>query len=201
MNNLRFVAGMFLAAMVAMATLSAQTNSKRTPEQLKASSAAHKSDFDYLLGDWEFTAESGDHGKFGGRWSAVRLDEGQILDEYRVVGDNGETYYVTSTIRAYNAEAERWELIGMEPGGGLQDFGTGQRVDSEMHIEQKFGVAGGKPTTLRIRYYNIQPDHFSWSADRSTDDGKTWVKDFYRIEARRIGPSRSMGPLAPAKKP
>ena len=70
-----------------------------------------------------------------------------------------------------------------------------------MHIEQKFGVAGGKPITLRIRYYDIQPDRFSWSADRSTDGGHTWVENFQRIEARRIGPSRAMGPLAPAKKP
>jgi hypothetical protein len=70
-----------------------------------------------------------------------------------------------------------------------------------MHIEQKFGVASGEPTTLRIRYYNIQPERFSWSADRSMDNGQTWLKDFMHIEARRIGPSRSLGPLAPAKKP
>jgi hypothetical protein len=202
MNHPRFLAGILSAALLA-ATLSAQTGSQRTPEQLKASYAAHKSDFDYLLGDWEFTAESRDYGKFGGRWSAVRLDTGQILDEYRVVGDNAETFYVTSTIRAYNAAADRWELIGMDAGagGGLQDFGAAQRVDSEMHIEQKFGVAGGKPVMMRIRYYNIQADRFSWTADRSADGGQTWVKDFQRIEARRIGPSRTLGPLAPAKKP
>ncbi len=199
MDHIRFLAATFLA-MLATMPLSAQADSKRTPEQVKASYAAHKSDFDYLLGDWEFTSESRDYGKFGGRWSAVRLDTGQILDEYRVVGDKGETFYVSSTVRAYNAVADRWELIGMDAGGGLQDFGTAQRVNSEMHIEQKFGVAGGKPITLRIRYYNIQPDRFSWSADRSTDGGQTWVKDFQRIEARRIGPSRDLGPLAPAKK-
>jgi hypothetical protein len=161
----------------------------------------HKSDFDYLLGDWEFTSASLEYGKFGGRWSAVRLETGQILDEYRVLGENGETYHVSPTIRAYNAVADRWELIGMDTGGGLQDFGTAQRAGGEMHIEQKFGVAGGKPTILRIRYYNIQPDRFSWTADRSTDGGKTWVKDFQRIEARRIGPPRSMGALTPARKP
>ena len=131
----------------------------------------------------------------------MRLATGQILDEYRVLGDKGETFYVSSTVRAYNAYTDRWELIGMDAGGGLQDFGTGQRVNSEMHIEQKFGVAGDKPITLRIRYYNIQADRFSWSADRSTDGGQTWIKDFQQIEAHRIGPSRDLGALAPAKKP
>ncbi len=68
-----------------------------------------------------------------------------------------------------------------------------------MHIEQTFGVALGNPSVLRIRYYNIQPDRFSWAADRSTDGGKTWVTDFLRIEARRIGPARSVPALTPTR--
>lgn len=161
--------------------------------------AQGKSDFDYLLGDWEFTAESKEYGKFIGRWSATRLVTGQILDEYRVLGDKGETYYATTTIRAYNGTTKQWELIGMDGEGGLQDFGTARMVNAEMHIEQKFGVAGGKPTILKIKYSNIRPDRFSWSADRSADGGKTWVKNHQTLEARRIGPARSMGSLTPPK--
>jgi hypothetical protein len=161
--------------------------------------AKGKADFDYLLGDWEFTAESKQYGKFIGRWSATRLITGQILDEYRVLGDNGETYYATTTIRAYNGTTKQWELIGMDGEGGLQDFGTAHMVDAEMHIEQKFGVAGGKVSILKIRYYNIRPDSFSWVADRSTDGGKTWVKNHQTLEARRIGPARSMSSLTSVK--
>jgi hypothetical protein len=173
---------------------------QRTPEQIEASFKAHQGDFDYLLGDWEFTAESKEYGKHGGYWSAVKLADGQILDEYRVAGDNGETYYVTSSLRNYNKFADRWELIGADAGTGMQDFGTGRRVGNEMHIEQTFSVASGEPAIMRIRYYNIEADRFSWAADRSTDGGKTWVKDHLQIEARRIGPARSLGPLAPARK-
>jgi hypothetical protein len=107
MKHLCFLAGLLLAAPVTP-RLWAQGDSKRTPEQLKESYAAHKTDFDYLLGDWEFTSESLDYGRFGGRWSAVRLETGQILDEYRVIGVNGETYHVAPTIRAYNTAADRW---------------------------------------------------------------------------------------------
>jgi hypothetical protein len=156
-------------------------------------------EFDYLLGDWEFTSEDKEHGKLRGYWSAVKLAEGQILDEYRVVGDKGETYYVTNTLRNYNKFLARWELIGSEPGGGLQDFGTGTRVGNEMHIEQTFGVASGRPSMMRIRYYNIRPDAFSWAGDRSTDGGKTWVKNHLTIEARRIGPARTLPSIAPAR--
>ena len=180
--------------------IGAQTSAPSSEERRNAAYTAHQADFDYLLGDWEFIAESKQYGKFNGRWSAVRLKTGQILDEYRVLGGSGETVYVTSTIRSYNSAADRWELIGMDHGAGLLDFGTAQRVGDEMHLEQKFGVAGGRPVTLRIRYYNIRSDRFSWSADRSADDGKTWTEDFQRIEARRIGPARSLGALAPAPK-
>ena len=188
------------AMLVPVMGLTAQNVPKRTPEQIKASYEMHRDDFNYLLGDWQFTAVSREYGDMRGFWSATRLDEGQILDEYRIVGDSGETYYVTNTIRAYNAVLDRWELIGMDGGNGLQDFGTGRRVGSEIHIEQKFGVMSDQPSTWRIRYYDIGPDRFSWAADRSIDGGKTWAKNHQTIQARRIGPPRSLGPLAPAKK-
>jgi hypothetical protein len=176
-----------------------QTASKKTPEQLQALFAQHKGDFDYLLGDWEFTADNKQFGKSNGRWSAVRLATGQILDEYRLVDDKGATFYVTATIRNYDVAHDRWELIGMDDRNGLQDFGTAQRVGQEMRIEQKFGVSGGNPAIMRIRYYNIQSNSFSWAGDQSTDNGKTWVKDHLRIEAKRIGPARTLPQLAKTK--
>jgi hypothetical protein len=186
----------FAASMPALA----QTAPKRSAEEIKKSLEAHRGDFDYLLGDWEFTAESREYGKFHGLWSAVRLEKGHILDEYRVVGDNGETFYVSTTLRNYNAVLDQWELVGLDAGSGLQDKGTGRRVGSEMHIEQTFGFISGHPSLWKIRYYDIRPDQFSWSADRSTDGGKTWVSKHQTIEARRIGPSRSLAPLTSPKK-
>jgi len=164
-----------------------------------ASKPSGEHDFDYLLGDWAFVATSKQYGAFNGRWSAVRLATGQLLDEYRIVDDKGGTVYVTATIRNYNSKSGKWELIGMDGSNGLQDFGTGERVGAEIHIEQRFGVVGGKPNTLRIRYYNITPNSFSWNADQSTDGGKTWTKDFQHIEAKRIGPPRAQPPLASSK--
>ena len=194
-------AATLLVSMAIASLLSAQASGRRTKEQIKASYEAHQGDFDYLLGDWAFTSVSREFGTGRGYWSAVRLAEGaQILDEYRVVGDSGQTYYVSSTLRAYNAVLDQWELVSAESGTGLQNVGTAHRIGTEMHIEQKFGVMSPNPSIWRMRYYDIRPDRFSWTGDRSTDGGKTWVTEFLRIEARRIGPPRSLGPLAPAKK-
>src|SRR3954454_9780680 len=128
MQVLRLLSGTSLAFLAGLALLSGQTTPKRTPEQLKALSVAHKGDFDYLLGDWEFTAESKQYGKFRGLWSAVRLDGGQILDEYRVVDDSGDTMYMTMSLRNYNKALDRWELVGLDSGNGIQDIGTGRRI-------------------------------------------------------------------------
>jgi hypothetical protein len=196
-----FIVLVCIAALLAEARPFAQGASPQTPEQRAAAYDAHKGDFDYLLGDWAFTGDNREFGMFRGYWSALRLSEGQILDEYRVVDDGGETVFVTTTIRNYNAFADRWELLGMDRGNGLQDAGTARREGGEVLIEQRFGVAaGGTPTILRIRYHDIRADRFSWSADRSTDDGKTWVSAYQTIEARRIGAARSFGSLAPSRK-
>jgi hypothetical protein len=192
----------FSALVIALmaVTLVGQQPTKEERELFERRYEQHKGDFDYLLGDWEFTANSREFGTFHGYWSAVRLDDGQILDEYRVVGDAGQTYYVTSTLRNYNSRLDRWELVGVEKGSGLKDIGTGRRVGNEVHIEQEYGAATGTPSKWRIRYHDIRPDRFSWTADRSIDGGKTWVKPFQELEVRRIGPARSLGPLAPARK-
>lgn len=196
-----FAAIIAVAVLVTALPLSPQNADDSAAQKLKAAYDAHKADFDYLLGDWEFTGTSRQYGKFRGYWSAARLgDGGQLLDEYRVVGDEGETYYVTYTVRSYNASFDRWDLVGLHTGGGLQDVGSGRREGGEVHIEQKFGVGTPSPSMLRIRYYNIRPDGFSWSADRSTDDGKTWTKDFQQLEVHRIGPPRTIGQLTSPKK-
>jgi len=190
-----------VAAAIAVLTLplTAQTAPRKTDEQFDASTKAHEHEYDYLIGDWEFTATNKQFGPFNGRWSALKLEEGQILDEYRIVDDSGATTYMTTTFRNWNAGLDQWELIGTHPGGGLRDFGTGKMVGSEMRIEQTFGVARGNTSILRIRYYNIRPDAFTWTADRSTDGGKTWTVAWQTIEAHRIGPPRSLGRITPAK--
>ncbi len=109
-----------------------------------------------------------------------------------MVGDSGETFYVTTTIRNYNAGTDRWELIGMERGNGLQDIGTARRIGDEMHIEQRFGTS-----LWRIRYHDISQDGFSWSSDVSLDGGSTWQQGFMRLQARRRGPARHLPQLTP----
>src|SRR5256886_16423788 len=94
MRHITFVlcSGIVLGVIIAPA-LSAQGAGPRTAEQIRASYDAHHADFDYLLGDCEFTAVNRQYGTIRAGWSAVRIDEGQALAEYRAVGASGQTSY------------------------------------------------------------------------------------------------------------
>lgn len=184
-----------VSALIVAPALAAQTTPPSEAQQ-QANWTAHRGDFDYLLGDWEFTSQSKQYGAGHGLWSAVRLEAGgPILDEYRVMGDSGQTYAVSSTLRSYNAATDRWELVSVDEGTGLRNIGTGQLVNGEMHIEQTFGATSPRPSLWRIRYHDIRPDRFSWVADVSSDGGRTWTAEFLKIEARRIGPAQPFPPL------
>src|SRR2546421_10444027 len=139
--RMRYATLVFAAGLTISSPLSAQTTARRSGEQIQAAFNAHKGDFDYLLGDWEFTVTNPQYGTSRGYWSAVRLADGQIVDEYRVVGDSGQTDYVTTTVRNYNGAADRWELIRAAAGTGLPDFGTSHQNGDEVRIEQTFGGA------------------------------------------------------------
>jgi hypothetical protein len=173
---------------------------RKSDEQLAALKRAHQHDFDYLLGDWDFTAVNRE-GRFRGRWTAVRLPEtGQVLDEFRILSATGDTDFVSTTLRAYNAIEDRWELVSVDDRGtGLQNLGTAHVDGAEMRIEQRFGFGLSVSWISRIRYYNIQPNQFSWISDRSFDNGNTWIKDYQRIEAHRIGKPHSLEPLTRGK--
>ena len=71
----------------------------------------------------------------------------------------------------------------------------GRRVGAEIHIEQRSGVFSDRPSTWKIRYYDIQPDRFSWIADRSTDGGKTWQAKHQTIDS----PNRTAPLARPAR--
>ena len=183
-------------------SLASQESGTSAEERTRKLIELHKGDFDYLLGDWRFKAKSSTWGEFGGAWSAVRLATGggvNVLDEYRVLGDSDETFFASSTLRVYNPAQDRWELVSVHETSGLQDVGTARKVGAEMHIEQTFGANTAKPEQWRIRYYNIGADGFRWAADRSMDGGKTWERDHMTLEARRVGPARTLDPLARTK--
>ena len=65
----------------------------------------------------------------------MRLVEGEeVVDDYRVVREHGETYEPSQTISSFNAVLDEWELISVDKDKGLHDFGTGGREGGERKL-------------------------------------------------------------------
>jgi hypothetical protein len=136
------------------------------------------SQFDFLVGAWNIDVEPnlpGIPARVKGRWTAQKSADG-----FMVVDEGGQTVYLGETYRVYNPSAKRWEFRYVEPFSGTWHEGTAVKDGAEMHLTQK--GRGGSIT--KIRYYDIRPERFSWSSQRSRDGGKTWARGA-RIEATR----------------
>jgi hypothetical protein len=146
------------------------------------------SQFDFLLGAWDLQVQPNIPNvppRVRGRWTAQKSgDEFMVVDEYRLFDSAGKTAYLGETYRVYNSQHKQWEFRYVEPYNGTWHEGTGRMEGGEMHLLQKTVRPDGAESLLKIRYYNITADHFSWSSERSSDGGKTWTRGG-SIEATR----------------
>ena len=146
------------------------------------------SQFDFLLGAWDIDVTLNNPNlppKARGRWTAQKSADGfMVTDEYRILDDQGKTVYLGETYRVFNPSKKQWEFRYVEPQFGTWHEGTGNWEGGEMHLTQTNRRPDGSQSILKIRYYDITPQHFRWAGERSEDGGKTW-KPGARIEATR----------------
>ena len=147
-------------------------------------------DFDFLDGKWNFRFQGRKSAtEFGparrGIWTAHRSHDGLVIeDEFMVMNPDGSSG-LTLTYRVYNKARKTWEIAGTSAKQGSPWApGTSWSDGRDRFVVQTYGT-GPNALITRIRYYAITKDHFLWRADGSTDGGKTWTRDFWKIEADR----------------
>jgi len=150
------------------------------------------SQFDFLVGEWTVDVTSKGPGtppQYHGVWHAAKTLNGLgIVDEYTIADEAGRIVYAGTTLRVFDTKAATWTMRYVDQFGGETGRWSelvGVKEGDEIHVEQRGQGPDGRTTILKIRYYNIQPNHFSWAADHSSDDGATWVRDYLRLEATR----------------
>lgn len=144
-------------------------------------------DYDGLLGFWEFRFQNrnpdGSFGRaFRGHWSFEKKPGGMLIeDHWRADNPTQPMGVSTYTYRTFDPERKRWQMLGTNSQGGEFALGLTWSDGAERFAIQRYGSA-----IMRIRYLAIEPNHFLWRADRSTDGGRTWVRDTWTMEATRI---------------
>ncbi|HEV8118433.1 MAG TPA: hypothetical protein VGQ32_07905 [Thermoanaerobaculia bacterium] len=151
-------------------------------------------DFDFLEGKWNIVYNNSQPGippNLKGTWTAAKQADGRVLyDEFRILGEKGETVSLGASYRVFDHIRKQWDCRYVQlllPGenGSFQKLAnwaafTAWPEGSTLRVDQH-----GERNALRITYYDIAKDHFRWKADASPDGGKTWRADAIRIEATR----------------
>ena len=148
-------------------------------------------DFDFLEGSWRirFQARKSDTEFWparAGTWTGRRTHGGLVLeDEFSLVNPTDGSRSLTLTYRVYNKARKTWEIAGVAARQGSPWApGVSWSDGRDRFVVQRYGT-GDSTLITRIRYYAITPDHFLWRADGSMDGGRTWIRDYWKIEAHR----------------
>jgi hypothetical protein len=165
------------------------------------------SQFAFLIGKWRCDArvkgEDGTWQPYQATWvGRYILDGNAIADEYRMTNQKGEVIVHGMNFRSYSVEKKTWVIRWLNATGafwlelGPEKLG-GVRVDPKTitfnfidtfaqdaaREAERIGIKS-QPTLTRVTFSNISDSRFTWSCERSLDQGKTWA-EFMVIEAHR----------------
>lgn len=145
------------------------------------------SDYDALIGTWEFTfqprqSDGSFRSPFTGHWTFEKKGDALIEDHFRP--DDPTTPMTTRlyTFRIFDPSQKVWRLVGTHSyWGGFRPGRTWADSDGRSGVEWQGDVL------VRFRYFALTADHFLWRQDKSADGGKTWLLDAGTMDAHRIG--------------
>ena len=146
------------------------------------------SDYDGLIGDWNIHFQSKisekDYGPArSGTWTFKKSHDGYMVeDEFSLVSPKTGSRSLTLTYRVFNSKKHVWEIEGVDRGGDSWLPGTTWRDGADLLVVEQEPAS---PQIIRIRYFQISQNHFLWRADISSNGGKTWSLDSWKIEATR----------------
>lgn len=147
-------------------------------------------DYDFLLGSWQFTFQARQKDgsfftPFTGLWVFSKKQtggQGVLIEDHFRPDDPSSTWEAgTWTYRAFNPSRKIWEMEGINTNRGAWQPGLMWRIGDDRLLTEWYGTM-----LVRFRYFAIEQDKFLWRADATFDRGKTWIRDYWTMEAHRV---------------
>lgn len=152
--------------------------------------------FDFLIGQWEIELTPKVNGlaamvhgtpKLLGSWKAWRAFDGfGIEDELRVIDGSGNPATLAQAQRIFDAKSKRWLMSSLDVYRVRFSSATAHWQDGEMRANGSGITPDGKPLLTRSRFYEITPERFRMTQDRSIDEGKSWEDGVLTVTAKRV---------------
>jgi hypothetical protein len=150
--------------------------------------------FAFLIGEWRCDVRvqgiDGTWQPYEATWIGRYILDGRVIaDEYRMWNEARELVVHGMNFRTYDADKKAWIMRWLHATGafwlelGPEALG-GVCVGADTITFKYIDVAA--PGAIdRVTFSNIEESRFSWMAERSHDQGRTWT-EFIEIEAHRI---------------
>jgi hypothetical protein len=121
---------------------------------------------------------------FKGHWWVSKRNAGGgfIEDHWRADAPTVPWDAGTYTYRVFSPGRKLWTIQGVDAGAGVWQPGLAWSDGETRCLVQYYDGF-----IMRIRYLNITPASFPWRGDISRDGGRTWAKDWWIMEGKRIG--------------
>lgn len=149
------------------------------------------SSFDFFIGEWNITnlrvLDNGEEIVVGHSKSIAYyiLDNSAILDEFRSLDQNGSVVFRGISIRSFNNSKNQFQVVWLVP--GVETLTDIKAIWKNGNIvTEAMGYDTRGDFLEHLIYYNITDSTYSMKMDRSYDDGKTWIKNFGRFNAKKI---------------
>ena len=123
--------------------------------------------FDFWLGEWDLSWGDG-----ATATSSIYLDfDGHVIVESF---DGRPSLELQGTsLSTYDFDRRLWRQTWVDNQGSHYEFAGAFRA-GEMELRTETEVCG-RPTLLRMRWFNIREDALDWAWERSDDGGQHWT--------------------------
>lgn len=123
-------------------------------------------EFDFWLGEWDLTWGDGQRAT-----NSIYQDfDGRVIVESFDGRPSIELQGMS--VSTYDVDAGCWRQTWVDNRGSYLDF-RGEFRDGQMDLRTE-RVVDGRPTLLRMRWFDIARDALTWAWERSFDGGRTW---------------------------
>ena len=150
--------------------------------------AQNGDEFDFWVGKWDLSWDLGE-GKVGKGVNLIEKTlDGKVIQENFEATDSGPmTGFKGTSISVFNPTTKMWHQAWADNQGGYFNF-IGEIDDTRRIFKTKPVENNGKTLVMRMVFYDITADAFTWDWERSEDGGENWTL------AWRINYTRSTSP-------
>jgi hypothetical protein len=153
----------------------------RADEQGACAANAHGRQLDYWVGDWVVTNPGG-AGNNSSSKVRLALDQCVVIEDWSDhKGHDGENIF------GYSEGDQSWRGMFFDNRGHVHVFVEGKVESGAAEFLGPSRGPHGEATLNRIRLQRLAPDRLEQTWEKSTDNGRTWARQF-RLEYARSHP-------------